>query len=71
MAFSFPTVAYRLLIDLRFLTFNKRKPHKMVKHTLTIRRLLPTNCLKLFDHFVGLALKGLSFAYIHIYKTLL
>ena len=24
----------------------------------TIRRLLPTNCLSVFDHFVGLALKG-------------
>ena len=32
----------------------------MVKHTQTIRRLLPTNCLSVFDHFVGLALKGLS-----------
>ena len=33
--------------------------HKMLKHTKTIRRLLPTNCLSVFDHFVGLALKGL------------
>ena len=31
----------------------------MVKHTQTIRRLLPTNCLSMFDYFVGLALKGL------------
>ena len=31
----------------------------MVKHTQTIRRLLPTNCLSVFDHFMGLALKGL------------
>ena len=23
----------------------------MVKHTQTIRRLLPTNCLSVFDHF--------------------
>ena len=38
----------------------KHKPHKMVKHTQTIRRLLPTNCLSVFDHFVGLALKGLK-----------
>ena len=28
--------------------------------TQTIRRLLPTNCLNVFNHFVGLALKGLS-----------
>ena len=32
----------------------------MVKHIQTIRRLLPTNCLSVFDHFVGLALKGLT-----------
>ena len=31
----------------------------MVKHTQTIRRQKPTNCLSVFDHFVGLALKGL------------
>ena len=34
-------------------------PHKMVKHTQTIHRQKPTNCLSVFDHFVGLALKGL------------
>ena len=34
----------------------------MVKHTQTIRRLLPTNCFSVFDHFVGLALKE-SYAY--------
>ena len=26
--------------------------HKMVKHTQTIRLLLPTNYLSLFDHFM-------------------
>ena len=31
----------------------------MVRHTQTIRRLLPMNCLSVFDHFVGLALKRL------------
>ena len=35
----------------------KRQPDKMVKHTQTIRRLLPTNCLSVFDHFVGLEFK--------------
>ena len=39
------------------LTF-KRQPHKMVKHTQTIRWLLPTNCLSVFDYFVELVLKG-------------
>ena len=33
----------------------------MIKHTQAIRRLLPTNCLSVFDHFVGLGLKELSF----------
>ena len=31
----------------------------MVKHTQTIRRKQPTNCLSVFDHFVGLVLKGI------------
>ena len=32
----------------------------MVKHIQTIRRLLPTNCLSVFDHFLRLALKELK-----------
>ena len=32
----------------------------MVKHTQTVRRQKPTNCLSVFDHFVRLAPKGLS-----------
>ena len=32
----------------------------MITYTQTIRRLLSTNCLSVFDHFVDLALKGLS-----------
>ena len=35
------------------------QPHKMVKHTQIICRLFPMNCLSVFDHFVGLVLKGL------------
>ena len=31
----------------------------MVKHTQTIRRQKTTNSLSAFDHFMGLALKGL------------
>ena len=37
------------------------KPHKMVKHTQTICPQQLTNCFSVFDHFVGLALKGLLF----------
>ena len=40
-------------------TFN-RQPHKIVKHTQTIRRKSGQIVLRVFDHFVGLALKGLS-----------
>ena len=32
----------------------------MIKHIQTIRWLLPTIFLSVFDHFVGLALKGLK-----------
>ena len=32
----------------------------MVKHNQIIRRKQPTNCLSVFYHFVGLALKGLK-----------
>ena len=36
-------------------------PHKMVKHTQnTILRQQATSCVTMFDHFVGLALKGLT-----------
>ena len=42
------------------LTPFKRQPHKMVKHTQAIRRQQQTNCLSVFDHFLGLALKGLK-----------
>ena len=38
----------------------KRQPHELVKHTEIICRLLPTNYLSVFDHFVGLAIKGLK-----------
>ena len=32
----------------------------MVKHTKTICCLMPTNCLSVFDHLLGLVLKGLN-----------
>ena len=35
----------------------------MVKHIQTIRRQKPPNCLSVFDHFVKLALKGLSLSF--------
>ena len=34
-----------------------------VKHTQEIRRSLPTNCLSVFDHFVGVALQGVRNLY--------
>ena len=37
-----------------------RQPQKMVKHTQTICWLLRTNCLSVFDHFVGMTVKGLK-----------
>ena len=38
----------------------KCQTHKMVKHTQTIHRQQPTNCLSMCDHFVELAVKGLK-----------
>ena len=55
---SFPQFKQILFILMRY-PF-KRQPHHLAKHTQIIRRLLPTNCLSVFDHFVGLALKGLK-----------
>ena len=45
------------LFKLAILTF-QAPTHKMVKHAQKIRRQKPTNCLSVYDHFVGLALKG-------------
>ena len=45
-----------------FQTF-KRQLHKMVKHTQAIRRQQPMNFMSVFDHFVVLALKGLTFSH--------
>ena len=41
----------------------KRQPYKMVKRTQTIRRQFADElfeCVCVFDHFVGLELKGLT-----------
>ena len=42
-----------------YFIFFKRQPNKIIKHTKTIRQLLPTDCSSVFDHFVRLSLKGL------------
>ena len=34
--------------------------NKIIKHSQTIRPQKLTNCLSVFDHYVGLALKGLK-----------
>ena len=34
----------------------------MVKHSRTICRMLPRNCLSMFNHFVGLVVKGLIYS---------
>ena len=44
----------------------KRQSHKMVEDTQTIRlqtkrQQKSTNCLSVFDHFVGLTFKGVTF----------
>ena len=37
---------------------------QIVKHTQTIYQMLLVNCLSVFDHFVVLPLKGLSFLHL-------
>ena len=37
------------------------QPHKMVKHTQKLRRQEPTNCLSVFERFVGLSLRVLMY----------
>ena len=49
----------------------------MVKHTQTICRQQPTNCVIVFDHFVRLALEGLMswpylfFLYPYLFRKIL
>ena len=45
------------------------QPHKMIKHTQIICQQQPTNCLSMYDHFVGLVLEGLisTSPYLHTY----
>ena len=38
----------------------KCQPHKMIKRTQKILRLLTKNYLSVFDHFLGWHLKGLT-----------
>ena len=40
----------------------------MVKHTPTIRQQKLTNCLSVFDHFVGFALKMLINLFVEVYS---
>ena len=47
----------------------KHQPYKMVKQT--IRRLLPTNCVSVFDHSCGLVLKVLSVNFIFSFRKLM
>ena len=48
------------------------QPYKMVKHTQTIRRMLPTNCLSVFEHFLGLSLKRLRISCLrNIWKNII
>ena len=52
-----------------FLDILKRRPLKIVKHTQTIRRQQPTNCLSVFDHFLGLVLEGLICSFFDAFKV--
>ena len=40
----------------------KGQLHKMVGHSQIVRRHQPTNCLSVFDNFLGLGHEGLRFS---------
>ena len=55
-----------LAANLILLSANPTKwSNEMIIHTQTIRRQQPTNRLSVYDHFVGLTLKGLGYAFSH------
>ena len=54
-------IAYNIFMVINPLSANPIKWSNILK---TIRRLLPTNCLSGFDHFVGLTLKELISSYL-------
>ena len=56
-----------IVVSLVLIILTKRQPHKMVKRTETICRLLPS----VFDHFVGLALKGLKVSTLTLSRIML
>ena len=67
LLFHEPDVNHWVLLDF---WPEERQLHKMVKHTKTTRRVLPTNCLSVFVHFVGLALKELTKEWFHFQFSL-
>ena len=58
----FPTLWAITYVELEHLTFNLQLHRKVFSYTERSNTLylLPTNCLSVFDHFVGLTLKGLK-----------
>ena len=73
---SFVMSMFSLFINyqITFQTISTIKPlsAKPTKWSYTLKQFVgkfPTNCLSLFDHFVGLALKGLNNKFILISET--
>ena len=52
---------------LRFTLTRKRQPRKMLKHTQTICRQKPTNCLSMLEYFVWLSFKRLTLSWLNIF----
>ena len=57
-----PPISLRILIEINPLSANLTKWPNTLKQFVD---KLPTNCLSVFDHFVGLALKGWQIVYFH------
>ena len=57
-----PPISLRILIEINPLRANLTKWPNTLKQFVD---KLPTNCLSVFDHFVGLALKEWQIVYFH------
>ena len=59
VSIQYPTLGRNRLNNKTCCKLTLHQSHKLVKQTPTIRRQKTTDCLRVFDHFVRLALKGL------------
>ena len=60
--------------ELKYFAYYNALCANFIKWSNTLKqfvRNLPTNCLRMFDHFVGLALKGITIMFSLLYQNIL